>query len=213
MSIRPSFQQSYLVTDLPPQLRNIVEQELEPDEVIQWYAQPRPSRLVWQTLPIVLFAIPWTAFAVFWMWGASGFGMARSTESPMDKVTLIFPLFGLPFVLIGLGMLSSPWWMLRKARRTLYVITKRRAVLFEGGWAGGMTVRSFEPDRLKDIVRKQRADGTGDIIIEKRYWRDNDGDRRSSDVGFYGIERVKEVEDMLQDLAAGQSNDAPVIQR
>ena len=73
-------------------------------------------------------------------------------------------------------------------------------MLFEGGWS--TTVKSYGPERLTDITRKQRSDGSGDIILEQRTWRDSDGDRRAAPVGFLGIENVKEVDTMLRRLAA-----------
>ena len=73
-------------------------------------------------------------------------------------------------------------------------------MLFEGGW--GTTVKSYGPDRLTDITRKQRSDGSGDIILEHRTWRDNDGHRRAMPVGFLRIENVKEVDTMLRRLAS-----------
>jgi hypothetical protein len=114
--------------------------------------------------------------------------------------TWLFPLWGVPFILVGLCMLASPLWARRKAGRTLYVITDRRAIIFEGGW--GITVRSFEPQGLTGLKRRQRSDGSGDLILDQKTWRDSDGDPRTKDVGFFGIEQVKEVEDMLRRLAS-----------
>jgi len=181
--------------ELPPELRSVVEDELEVGESVQWSARPRAMRLVLYTLPVVLFAIPWTAFAVFWICGASGWQFP-TLKGPAG----FFPLFGVPFVLVGCGMLSSPLWALRKVRRTLYVITDRRAIVFEGGWS--TTVRSLGPDQLTDLERKQRADGSGDIILVKRSWRGSDGDRYTRPVGFFGVENVKDVETLLRQLAA-----------
>ncbi len=180
--------------DLPPELHSVVEDELEVGESVHWSAQPRPGRLVLATLPVFLFAIPWTAFAVFWICAASGWRFP-TLKGPAG----LFPLFGLPFVLIGCAMLSSPLWALRKARRTLYIITDRRAILFEGGWS--TTVRSYGPERLTDITRRQRADGSGDIILETQSWCDRRGRSRSTCVGFMGIENVKDVDTMLRRLA------------
>jgi hypothetical protein len=42
---------------------------------------------------------------------------------------VLFPLFGVPFVLIGLGMLAAPYWMRRKAQNTVYALTDKRALI------------------------------------------------------------------------------------
>ena len=58
---------------------------------------------------------------------------------------VLFPLFGLPFVMVGVGMLSSPFWLRRRAKRTCYALTDRRAILWEAGWFGSVEVRSYGP--------------------------------------------------------------------
>ena len=178
---------------LPHELRATVERELAAGERIRWCAQPNPRRLTLLTLPLVLFAIPWTAFSVFWMWGASGFGKAPK------GLGIAFSLFGIPFVLIGLGMLSAPFWARRKARRTAYVITDRRAILFEGGWS--LKVESFPHGQVQSIYRRERRDGSGDLVFRRNQWRDIDGGHRTAETGFVGIPNVREVETLLQSLA------------
>ena len=189
------------ITDLwqlPPNLRTLVESELNDEEKIKWVGVPIPRRFAMRAIPIVLFGIPWTAFALFWMAGASGFRIPD-----FKQVTDLFPLFGIPFVLIGFGMLSSPYWMIRKARKTAYVLTNVRAILFDGGFS--TTIRSFGPERLKDLRRKQRSDGSGDLIFERKHTRDSDGDRQTTDHGFLAISDVKAVEDLVRQLVADSS--------
>jgi len=183
---------------LPQQLRSLVEAELQSGERITWMEQPIPGRMARMTLPIVLFGIPWTGFALFWTgaaaWGTSKIQSGRGLFSG-------FPLFGLPFILIGFGMLSSPYWARRRARRSAYVLTDRRAILFTAGWRGSVTVRTFMPERLTDLRRKQHTDGSGDLVFAQDIRRDSDGDRHSTDVGFLAIREVKSVEELVRTLA------------
>jgi hypothetical protein len=173
-----------------------VRRELEPGESIRWMEQPIPRFFSAASVAAFLFAIPWTAFAVFWMCGASGFKIPNFREGGFS----FFPLFGIPFVLIGFGMLLSPFWAYRKAQKTVYVITNRRAIAFEGGWT--TTIRSFTPDQLKNVYRKERRNGVGDVILGQRVWTDSDNDRRSLDVGFLNVRDAKRVERLIQELAA-----------
>ena len=182
-------------------LRQMVEDELDEGERIAWMAQPRPGRFALRALPAVVFGIPWTAFAIFWMCGASGFEMPDFAEG-FD----LFPLFGIPFVLIGLAMLLSPLWMWRRAGRTIYAITDRRAILFGGGLT--RNIRSFSPASLGKLRRRQRSDGSGDIILYEETSRDSDGDTRRTSVGFFAIPDVRDVEQMLRELAAQQPGQA-----
>jgi len=180
---------------IPRGLRDMVDREMDQGEQLVWAGQPNPRRFVLRALPTMLFAIPWTAFAIFWMWGASGFGEPSDMSWPRS----MFALFGLPFVLIGLGMLSAPLWAIRKARRTVYAVTDRRAILFLGGW--GTTVRSFGPDRMGGLRRRQRADGSGDILFEPSPPFADGAHSRMAEGSFFGIANVKEVESLLRDLA------------
>ena len=184
----------YIDKTIPRNLRSQIERELDAGEQIRWVEIPIPRYFTAGSTSAFLFAIPWTAFAIFWMFGASGFQMPD-----FDDAFDLFPLFGVPFVLIGLGMLSSPLWAYRKSTKTVYVITNKRAITFDGGTS--TTIRSYPPNKLTDIYRKEKSDGTGDVIISSKAWKDSDGDRHSEELGFLRILKPKEVEKMLNTLA------------
>jgi hypothetical protein len=179
---------------LPQEISRLVDAELRNGERVAWTGQPIPGRFARRGIGHVIFGIPWTAFALFWMAGASGFKMPDFSQG-----VGLFPLFGLPFVLIGFGMLSSPYWMRRKALKTAYVITDQRAIVLASGAFGSTTIRSFEPDRLKDIRRVQRPDGTGDLVFERTWSSDGDGGR-FVEQGFLAISGVRDVERMITRL-------------
>jgi len=177
------------------EMQNLLRDELSSAERLIWSSPPRPSRLARKKMPAVLFGIPWTAFAIFWMAGASGFKMPDFSHGAG-----LFPLFGVPFVLIGFGMLSSPYWAARKAASTVYAVTSERAVILERGIFGGVSVRSFYPQQLSEIRRVQLPDGSGDLILDKKISTDGEGGRTTTDVGFFGIRDVKNVEAMIRSL-------------
>jgi hypothetical protein len=181
---------------LPPSVRVIVENELQVGESILWMAQPSARRFAFASLPTLLWGIPFTAFAVFWTCGAARFRWPAFSQ-PWD----FFCLWGIPFVVVGLGMLLSPARGAWRARRTAYLITNRRAVVFEGGWS--TTIRSYGPAQLKQIHRKQRADGGGDIIFEREAQTGHRGRIVYTDIGFMGLEEVQTPSELLQNLAAG----------
>ena len=184
------------------ELQSIVQNELREGEELRWSGQPLVGRFVLKSLPIVLFGIPWTAFAVFWICGASGFKVPDFSEGGFA----FFPLFGIPFVLIGLGMLSAPFWAARKARKTIYAVTNQRAIIFQGGRS--VKVESFGRPNLNDISKRVRADGSGDLILERRvsvrHSRQNGSRESVKEIGFFGIERVDHVEDLIGALSAGE---------
>ncbi len=94
----------------PRHLQEKVARELETGEKVEWIDMPVPRFFTPFSTSAFLFAIPWTAFAIFWVCGASGFKIPDFSQG-FD----LFPLFGVPFILVGLGMLSSPLWAIQKS--------------------------------------------------------------------------------------------------
>jgi len=87
---------------IPKDLKQYIENELEAEEKIFWSEMPIKCFFTPKATGLFLFGIPWTAFALFWTAGAA-FGTSQAEES---GPFILFPLFGLPFILIGFGMLS-----------------------------------------------------------------------------------------------------------
>ncbi len=188
--------------DLPDELVSLVDRELDSDEHVEWVGQPIAGRLARSSLPIVVFGIPWTAFAVFWTVMASGI----TTRKGGGEWSWVFALWGVPFILIGLGMLTSPYWMQRRAKRTAYVLTDRRAIVLSLGWRSSASVRSFQPGALTDLQRKERADGSGDLVFTNDLSSASRGRSMSTAVGFLAIPNVKEVEARVRRLAQESHN-------
>jgi hypothetical protein len=173
---------------LAPGLASRLESELERGEKLVWVGQPRPSLHARATLPIFLFAVPWTVFSVGWL------VMATRGEGGLG---ILFFIFGLPFVWIGLSMLSTPYRALRAARETVYAITDRGVVIIQGG-PGKSTVRRYGPKNLHKMTRTENADGSGNLIIETEVTRSSRGRESTTEHGFIGIERVHEVDALVR---------------
>ncbi len=184
------------LSTLPHDLEEQIQAELEPGEKLIWVGQPRPGRLMAAALPTFLFGLLFTAFSVFWLYGASGgFGPPRGRRMPMGG---LFALFGLPFVFVGLGMVATPFIAGRNARKTCYALTNRRAILWEATLLSGVRVRSYRPDQLQSLARHQRGDGSGDLIFEEVTTFSNQGRRQVLARGFQAIEDVRNVEALLR---------------
>ena len=191
---------------LPKETAALIDAELRPGERIAWIGQPIPWRLARKSLPLVIFGIPWTAFAVFWtLMAARPSTSGTAVEGEADALSQLFrffPLFGVPFILVGLALLSFPYWLSREARRTAYVITDQRALIIDAhGWRA-VSLRSFEPKRLTDLSRTQSSDGSGDVIFERQRHSHTEGSDTTTDVGFLAVRNVKEVESLLRALVA-----------
>ncbi len=192
----------YTPQTIPNDLLDRIKRELEPGESIQWAEQPIPRYFTPTSIGSFLFGIPWTAFAVFWVCGACGFKLPDVSKG---LAALCFPLFGLPFILVGLAMLSAPFWSRRKALKTIYVITDQRAITFSAGWT--TTIRSFPPRELQNVYRKEKRNGTGDVILGQRLISSSEGRQSTVEVGFLAIRDPKTVERLLKDLAEQEKKD------
>jgi hypothetical protein len=170
---------------LPSYIKEFATDEFR-GETIRWVGQPDPRRTVTASMLLWGFAVPWTAFAVYWMWGAS------QSKDP------IFPLFGLPFVLVGPGMLLSPLWNFWKAQRTVYALTPKRLAIVD--YFPRLKLRSIFPGQIVTMERIQRRDGSGDLTMVLGVFKDSEGSRSEKQETLYGIPDVREVENLIREL-------------
>ncbi|MCB0320037.1 MAG: PH domain-containing protein [Bdellovibrionales bacterium] len=111
---------------------------------------------------MIPFSIFWCGFAIFWMVGASG--ALWASEGETTPINYIFPLFGLPFVLVGLYMVFGRF-LVDKAQRekTTYGVSSERVIIKSGLFSS--TVKSLNLRTLSDITLKERKDGSGTITF------------------------------------------------
>jgi hypothetical protein len=179
-------------------MSELAPEVLEPGEVILWEGRPRPGRFVVRALPTALFGLPWTVFSLVWTVLASIPLLSGEAFHSGLAAAICFPLFGVPFVLIGFALLGAPLWEAARARRTRYLVTDRRVVLLELG----RSVRSLRAAELGSLEWRPRADGSGDLVLTREVDRDSDGDAHTQEVGLWGIEDVKAVHDLVRTLAS-----------
>lgn len=184
-----------ITATLPGRLRAAVEREVAPDERIVWMEMPAARFFTAKATTTMLFGIPWTAFCLFFLYEVS------SIEAPERTViSSVGLLLSAPFLLIGAFMLMAPLLSYRMARNSAYLITDQRAITFDCGW--NMTVRSYPPEKLQNIFRREGRNGLGDIVISFHEWTDMDGDRHRDDLGFKDVQDAKRVEALLRNLAS-----------
>ena len=188
--------------------RAAVERELASGEHLIWFDRPRPWALARRDLPKSLFGIPFTAFAIFWV-SAAYFGTSHAKESgPFE----FFPLFGVPFIAVGLGLLLSPLWSVLKARSTIYAITDERLMIIEGLRIRRVT--SYTSADIQQIERTERRDGSGDVVFRRELplGRRNSisfGSFNATRIGFFGVADARRVETSVRQLAQGRKEAVP----
>ena len=140
---------------LDPDLVARLTPHLARGERLSWVALPAKRRARFADYFIYLFAIPWTAFALFWEGGVffQADGAAR----------IFMMLFGLPFVLIGFTMLASPLLGRRAKGQLVYGVTDRRALILREGPQPG--VHSFGAGTLADFKVQDERDGLLDLYF------------------------------------------------
>jgi hypothetical protein len=192
---------------IPKELRRKIDNELQSGERIRWVEQPIPLFFTANSIGNAFFGIPLVIVGIFSILSfASRYKLPDLREGlqPQQQLDLFGVLFGLLFgvipFLLGVKILIREW---QAARNRVYLVTDKKAISIQGGWSP--TIRSYFPDQLKNLYRKERADGTGDVILDIRRWRDSDGYQRSEEIGFLGVRNPREVENMLRQLVENKS--------
>lgn len=137
------------------QERSTAESQLAPGERLIWWGKPlgamggagsRAGGLV--------FMILWTLFAVFWTTAAYFMSRLDGAQANGDALFQWFPLFGVPFILIGCVGLFFQIKGMGGAMKTTYAVTDRRVIVVEGS-----KVTSYGPPDLQFLQRTDDSAG------------------------------------------------------
>lgn len=183
----------------PSDAQQRVQSELQSGESLYWTGTAGASRAALSALPASLFGIPFAGFAIFWINGAlhATHNISRSSNGFARSFT-VFPLFGVPFVLVGLGLVLAPLWAYLKGLNTVYAVTSKRVMIITGG--GNRTVRSCTPADIVSVDHRERPDGSGDILIRTNAQMRTNNSVSQVTVGLYGVSNVKDVAAQVMNL-------------
>jgi hypothetical protein len=169
----------------------IANPELRRGEKVIWADRPGPGARARSRIAHGLFGMVFFSFAIFWI------GEAWQPDAP-----IFFPLFGLPFVLVGLGIMLSPLWAWWEAKNWLiYVLTDQRIMIIR--LFPRHKVETFGPDDITKMERTTSPDGSGNLIFHEEITRNSKGGVSKKPRGFYGIQDVRNVENAVRKLAEG----------
>jgi hypothetical protein len=146
-----------------------------PETMIRPYLQCN-ERLLWGGRPaqgiklrkhdvfLIPFSLVWCGFAIFWTVAATVGVFAGIKSGSVPAGTIIFPLFGLPFVLVGMHLVFGRFLADAKERgKTFYGVTDKRIVIVNGLFS--QKIKSLDLKTLTAISMIQRADGSGTIAF------------------------------------------------
>ncbi len=162
-----------------------------------WSAKPR-VRASLAAFGIWAFAIPWTAFSLFWeAMSLAGWLSGKPPVGVQVVFAIIFPIFGIPFVLVGVAMLAAPFYAIRAQAQALMALTNRRILLITG--ARRRKVRSVLLQQMGPMTRHEGADGYGSLEIQTHTRTDSDGDKVTESLKLDGVPGVAQLEQQIMD--------------
>jgi hypothetical protein len=147
-------------SEVPEDMRKRVATELSKGENLIWCGIP--SRR------IVLIRSLWGPFVGVFMLFVFGIMMTMMLAGGGGNA--LFMLLGIG--VIGLCVITpvilSPFFALYRQKRTCYVLTNRRCIVWECGWFGGVTMKTYNPTQLTNMWRRDAwfgPKGGGDLIF------------------------------------------------
>ena len=183
---------------LRQRLEMALARELRDGEQVQWRGM-KLARIEWSHFGLYVFAIPWTAFALFWTaMAAAGVGSIENNDAGL--LAWAFPLFGTPFILVGLAMLATPFgpWLYRG--RVLFAVTDTRVLQITLGRS--LSVKSVPAQRIGEWERNESPDGTGSLKIAVRVGTDSDGDRHTESFELGRVEQIMAANRAVEALSS-----------
>ena len=171
-----------------------IERQLGAGERVLWIGQPKSGLKLRRSDALMIpYSLLWAGFAVFWE------AVAIGSHGP-----LIFMIWGIPFVLVGIYFTVGRFFVDAAIRaKTSYGVTNQRIVIIYGLLSRKVT--SLPLRNLQEIGFKQRSDGSGTItfypsvpfswLYRKFSWPGMD---QRMGPGFYMLPHAKPVYDLIQ---------------
>jgi len=169
------------------------QSELQSGESLYWTGTADPRRTAVAALPAALFGIPFAGFALFWITQAyhATSAMSNSSHNAFASGFRVFPLFGLPFLFVGLGIILMPLRAFLKGSNTVYAVTNQRVMIITG--TSNRSVKSITPADIVSVEHRERPDGSGDIAILTNAITRTNNMTSQVKVALCGVPNVKQV--------------------
>ena len=131
-----------------------IARELAANESLLWYGAPRQGiRFRASDAFMIPFSLLWGGFAMLW-----------EATVVVSHAPLLFELWGIPFVAIGVYMIAGRFWVDSMLRaRTAYGLTNTRAIIVSG--LRSRSVKSLPLKTLSVVALTERSDKSGTITL------------------------------------------------
>lgn len=184
---------------LSEEMEDKVAAELSRSEKVIWIGQPSVRLVLIRTLIATLIGLVFAgggfAFSLL-EWGGKLSGMGSGFGA-------LLVLAGVVFLLGGLGI--PLLWGRFRAVRTCYVLTDKRAIVWEKTWFGGTNLRTYDARELRKLKRQDTwwMNNAGDIVFEEERETVHTGKGRTRTrirkYGFMSVELSREIEKLIRD--------------
>ena len=161
---------------------------LDPDEKLIWQGAPATGlRFSGAGFILSFFGIFFLSFALFWVGMAASIGGGSGIEAA-------FPLFGVPFVLVGIWLVAGHWFFdAYKRKHARYALTSKRALIARTVF--GRRMESYPIERGNQI---RLISGTLDTVhFAQKTYRTKNG-TQVKNIGFRFIRDGQSVYDLLR---------------
>ncbi len=175
---------------LAPEIRS----ELEANEKVLWAGQPNAMHDALGTLPVFIFAIIWTAISVFFL-------MCSFTTTKQGQNLGFLAVIGVPFTLLGLLLLSVPFYTYFYTKKTHYLATDLNLYIIQLG--KNKTVERYAREDLINAVRTESGGrGTLQWTLQGNSARPSYRKaKQTGEVVFKNIGNPRQLEHLLRDTA------------
>jgi hypothetical protein len=170
----------------------VISSLLGREERLLWSAQPRQGIFLRSTdAYLIPFSLLWGGFAFFWE------GSVVNSNAP-----IVFRLWGVPFVLIGLYLITGRFFVDARLRsKTYYGLTTERIVIVSGLFS--RTTKSLQLRTLSDVSLAESSGGLGTITFGTvaPWWAGSGGwpgSQRQLSPTFDSISAAREVYEKIR---------------
>ena len=145
----------------------IIQKELDSDERLLWAGMPKQGTIFKSSdVFMIPFSLVWGGFAIFWEYMA--LTMVPKAQNAPDGFALLFPLFGIPFVVIGFYIIFGRFiYDSKKREKTFYGLTDQRAIIVSGVFS--KSVKSLNLKTMSDVSLSEKTNGYGSIVFGQEH--------------------------------------------
>ena len=145
---------------------DVVRSHLESGERLLWSGKPvQGLKLRSNDIFLIPFSLLWCGFAIFWEIMVVTVLLVNGEGEPLPVgIQIIFPLFGLFFVIVGLYIVFGRFFVdVRQRARTFYGVTDDRIIIVSGLFS--RKLKSLDLRTLSDLSMTQKGNGAGSITF------------------------------------------------